>query len=104
MVLVSSLGSVVMIVYVDDNLIASSSKAAEEKVVQSMAAIVPTKTPGAVLPAALGGGSLQSIGRTIETQRRRMYSFVSFPSNICIRRLRNSKSRNPVLFPTFPPI
>ena len=60
------LGSVVMIVYVDDILITSSSKAAEEKVVQTIAAIVPTKTTGVILPAALGGGTLQSIGRTIE--------------------------------------
>ena len=60
------LGSVVMIVYVDDILITSSSKAAEEKVVQSIAAIVPTKTTGVVLPASLGGGTLQFIGRTIE--------------------------------------
>ena len=60
------LGSVVMIVYVYDILITSSSKAAEEKVVQSIASIVPTKTTGVVLPAALGGGTLQFIGRTIE--------------------------------------
>ena len=60
------LGSVVMIVYVDDILITASSKAAEEKVVQSIAAIVPTKTTGVVLPASLGGGTLQFIGRTIE--------------------------------------
>ena len=60
------LGAMVMIVYVDDILITSSSKAAEEKVVQSIASIVPTKTTGVILPAALGGGTLQFIGRTIE--------------------------------------
>ena len=49
------LGSLVMIVYVDDILITSSSKSAEEKVVQSIAAIVPTKTTGVILPSALGG-------------------------------------------------
>ena len=71
------LGSVVMIVYVDDILITSSSKAAEEKVVQSISSIVPTKTTGSVLPAALGGGSLQFIGRTIERPKGEECIFLS---------------------------
>ena len=60
------LGTVILVVYVDDILMCSSSRSAEEKVVQAISAVVPTKTTGCVLPAGQGGGRLQFIGRTIE--------------------------------------
>ena len=60
------LGTVILVVYVDDILMCSSSRAAEEKVVQAISAVVPTKTTGCVLPAGQCGGRLQFIGRTIE--------------------------------------
>ena len=60
------LGTVILVVYVDDILMCSSSRSAEEKVVQAISAVVPTKTTGCVLPAGQGGGRLQFIRRTIE--------------------------------------
>ena len=45
------LGTVILVVYVDDILMCSSSREAEEKVVQAISAVVPTKTTGCVLPA-----------------------------------------------------
>ena len=61
-------GSVVLIAYVDDILVCSSSREAEEAVVQAIAKVVPTKTTGQVLPGKQGGGSLRFIGRIIERQ------------------------------------
>ena len=52
--------------YVDDILMCSSSKQAEELVVQAISRVVPTKTTGQVLTGAQGGGHLQFIGRLIE--------------------------------------
>ena len=60
------LGTVILVVYVDDILMCSSTREAEEKVVQAISAVVPTKTTGCVLPGDQGGGKLQFIGRTIE--------------------------------------
>ena len=89
-----------MIVYVDDILITSSSKAAEEKVVQTIAAIVPTKTTGVILPAALGGGTLQFIGRTIERPKDEECIFLSISPKY--RPLMSSRSKeNHVLCPIF---
>ena len=59
-------GSVILVAYVDDILMASSSKLAEELVVQAISQVVPTKTTGQVLTGAQGGGHLQFIGRLIE--------------------------------------
>ena len=59
-------GSVILIAYVDDILMCSSTKQAEELVVQAISRVVPTKTTGQVLSGAQGGGSLQFIGRLIE--------------------------------------
>ena len=59
-------GSVILVAYVDDILMCSSSKQAEELVVQAISRVVPTKTTGQVLSGAQGGGHLQFIGRLIE--------------------------------------
>ena len=59
-------GSVILITYVDDILMCSSTKQAEELVVQAISRVVPTKTTGQVLSGAQGGGNLQFIGRLIE--------------------------------------
>jgi len=59
-------GSVILVAYVDDILMCSSSKQAEELVVQAISRVVPTKTTGQVLTGAQGGGHLQFIGRLIE--------------------------------------
>ena len=59
-------GTVILVVYVDDILMVSSTREAEEKVVHAISSVVPTKTTGCVLPGDRGGGRLQFIGRTIE--------------------------------------
>ena len=99
------LGSVVMIVYVDDILITSSSKAAEERVVQSIAAIVPTKTTGVVLPSALGGGSLCSllVGQ-LKDQKGKSAFCCLFPPSISSQLLMNFRSKSPGPSLTFLPI
>ena len=83
------LGSVVMIVYVDDILITSSSKAAEEKVVQTIASIVPTKTTGVVLPAALGGGHCNSLVELSKGLKVRNAFFCRCLQSISIQPLKN---------------
>ena len=60
------LGKVVMVVYVDDILLCSSSPEAEALVMQEIGRVVPTKATGLILPSGDGGGTLQFIGRTIE--------------------------------------
>ena len=74
------LGSVVLIAYVDDILICSSTREAEETVVQAIARVVPTKTTGQILVGKQGGGSLQFIGRIIERQPGEDAIFVSVSS------------------------
>ena len=59
-------GTVILVVYVDDILMVSSTREAEEKVVHAISSVVPTKTTGCVMPGDRGGGRLQFIGRTIE--------------------------------------
>ena len=60
------LGTVMLLCYVDDLLLCSSTKLAEEKVVSVISGIVPTKTTSQILGAKQGGGMIQFIGRIIE--------------------------------------
>ena len=55
-----------LLCYVDDLLLCSSTKLAEEKVVSVISGIVPTKTTSQILGAKQGGGMIQFIGRIIE--------------------------------------
>ena len=57
------LGHVLVIVYVDDILLASSTEEAEAFVVDTISKVVPTKTTGQI---PLEGGSLTFIGRIIQ--------------------------------------
>ena len=60
------LGTVMLLCYVDDLLLCSSTKLAEEKVVSVISGIAPTKTTSQILGAKQGGGMIQFIGRIIE--------------------------------------
>eukprot|EP00434_Breviolum_minutum_P042543 symbB.v1.2.037870.t1/scaffold5715.1/size24294/1 len=60
------LGTVMLLCYVDDLLLCSSTKLAEEKVVSVISGIVPTKTTSQILGAKQGGGMIQFIGCIIE--------------------------------------
>ena len=55
-----------LLCYVDDLLLCSSTKLAEEKVVSVISGIVPTQTTSQILGAKQGGGVIQFIGRIIE--------------------------------------
>ena len=55
-----------LLCYVDDLLLCSSTKLAEEKVVSVISGIVPTKTTSQILSSKQGGGVIQFIGRIIE--------------------------------------
>ena len=58
-------GSAMLVAYVDDILIASSSLKAEEIIVKTIGGVVPVKTTGQVHRAEDGGGELTFIGRKI---------------------------------------
>ena len=60
-----SVGTVIVILlaYVDDLIMASSTEAAESMVVDAIARVVPTKVTGTILPSQEGGGKVTFIGR-----------------------------------------
>ena len=58
-------GSAMLVAYVDDILIASSSLEAEEIIVKTIGSVVPVKTTGQVHRGEDGGGELTFIGRKI---------------------------------------
>ena len=60
-----SIGSAVLIAYVDDLLLCSDSDEVERVVEETIGAVVPLKETGKIKKAAQGGGSLTFIGRHI---------------------------------------
>ena len=60
-----SIGSAVLIAYVDDLLLCSDSDEVEKVVEETIGAVVPLKETGKIKKAAQGGGALTFIGRHI---------------------------------------
>ena len=59
------IGSSVLLVYVDDILVGSSNQETEEMITKAIAAVVPVKVTGQILPGDEGGGELDFLGRKI---------------------------------------
>ena len=70
-------GTIGLVVYVDDILLTSSSTEAEEIVIKALSKAVPTKVTGAILPSDQGGGSFTFIGRHIHRRRGERALFLS---------------------------
>ena len=60
-----SVGYAVLLVYVDDILVVSSSAQAEESITAAIGRVVPTKVTGQILPSDQKGGKLTFIGREL---------------------------------------
>ena len=59
------IGSSILLVYVDDILIGCSNQETEEVITKAIAAVVPVKVTGQILPGSEGGGELDFLGRKI---------------------------------------
>lgn len=70
-------GTIGLIVYVDDILLTSSSTEAEAVVIKALSKAVPTKVTGAILPSDQGGGPLTFIGRHIHRRQGEKALFLS---------------------------
>ena len=61
----NEVGIAMLLVYVDDILLATSCERTESVICDAISKVVPTKTTGRILPSHLGGGQLSFIGRTL---------------------------------------
>lgn len=60
------LGVAMLLVYVDDILVSSSSLRVEETIIKAISQVVPTKVTGHILPSHEGGGKITFIGRELQ--------------------------------------
>ena len=71
------LGVGMLMVYVDDILLCTSTEQAERSVISAISAVVPTKVTGQILPSDEGGGKVSFIGRHLYRRPQEKAIFVA---------------------------